>query len=315
MVYRYTPRDIAALMITTLLWASSFPLIKLGLEYFPPIMMGGLRYFIGSLPIVIFLVLRKGTFEETKKLFRNYWKFIIGVGVFMVTIPNITQNVGMLYTTASLATLIQSVGPVFVVILAIFLLNETPSLKKYFGAGVALTCSVLLVVQEGIELGNMTLYGNFLQLVTAISYALNGLIGKLAVNRITPIVLVGWSMFVGSIILFPISLATETQDWIPALNTEGISVLIFLAIGPALIATFLWYVVLQKQEVSKQILFIYLLPFFAIIFSYILLDEIINFITIILGVLTIIGVAIAQETNKRGKKGFFLERKGVNHEK
>ena len=299
MAYKYTPMDITALMTTTILWALSFPFIKLGLEYFPPIMMGGLRYFFGALPIVIILALRKGTYEETKMLFRNHWKFILGVGIFMVTIPNIAQNVGMQYTTASLSTLIQSVGPVFIVILAILFLKESATTRKIIGTIVALTCSILLVFHQGLDMGDLTLYGNILQFVTAISYAINGLIGKLAVDKITPIVLVGWSMFVGSIILFPISLATETQTWISTLSYDGLSILAFLALGPALLATFLWYVVLQKQEVSRQILFIYLLPFFAIIASYFMLDEVINEVTIILGVLTVVGVAIAQETNKR----------------
>ena len=100
-------RDLTFLMITTNLWALSFPFIKWALEVgYPPIMLGAIRYSLAALPLVIFLALKKEFMEETRTLFRSYWKYILGVGFFMVTVPNIAQNIGMQYTTASLSTLL-----------------------------------------------------------------------------------------------------------------------------------------------------------------------------------------------------------------
>lgn len=288
--------DIFALLLASLMWALSFPFIKLGLDYFPPIMLGALRYFFGALPIIVFLVLQKDFLAETKELFSSHWKFIVIIGILMVTIPNIAQNIGMQYTTASLSTLIQSVGPVFTIMLAIYFLKESATINKIAGAVLAFTCSILLVFHHGLEFNghNLILFGNILQLITAISYGVNAIFSKIAVAKVSPLVLVGWSMFFGSLILFPISFVSESQTWISSMNLQALWVLGFLAIFPAFIATFLWYWVLQKHEISKQVLFIYLLPFFAIIFSYILLGEVITFIVIFLGTLTVVGVAIAQ---------------------
>ena len=298
---KLTVVDIYALLLATLMWAISFPFIKLGLDYFPPVMMGGLRYFIGSLPIIVFLMLHKDFMSETKVLFKEQWKFIIAIGIFMVTVPNICQNIGMQYTTASLSTLIQTVGPVFTIVLAMIILKEGAAINKILGTIIAFVCTILLVFNQGVDFSgnNMVLYGNILQLVTAISYGINALFSKIAVSRISPLVIVGWSMFFGSIVLFPISFAFESQSWINSLNIQALWVLAFLAIFPAFIATFLWYWVLQKHELSKQVLFIYLLPFFAIVFSYILLGETMTPLALFLGVLIIVGVAIAQ------KKDFF----------
>ncbi|UCH89555.1 MAG: DMT family transporter [Thermoplasmata archaeon] len=289
--------DTYALLLASIMWALSFPFIKLGLEYYPPIMMGALRYFFGALPLILFFILRKDSLEDTKKLFKSHWKFIFAIGIFMVTIPNIAQNIGMQYTTASLSTLIQTVGPVFTVILAIILLKESAAAYKILGTILALTCTIILIFHQGVDFGgnNLVLIGNILQFITAISYGINAIFSKVAVEKVQPFLLVGWSMFVGAVILVPISLLTESQNWTQSLNIQALWVMGFLVIFPATIATSLWYWVLQRYEISKQVLFIYLLPFIAIIFSYILLGEVVSFIAIILGILTILGVAIAQK--------------------
>jgi drug/metabolite transporter (DMT)-like permease len=61
-----------------------------------------------------------------------------------------------------------------------------------------------------------------------------------------------------------------------------------------MLATFLWYVVLRGHEVSKQVLFTYLIPIFASIFAYFMLGEILTIITIILGILIFIGITLAE---------------------
>jgi drug/metabolite transporter (DMT)-like permease len=296
--------DTFALLLASIMWALSFPFIKLGLDYFPPVMLGALRYLIGALPIIVFLMLKSDSLTETKILFKVHWKFIFAIGIFMVTIPNITQNVGMQYTTASLSTLIQSVGPVVAITLAIVLLKESVTKYKIIGTVLALGCSVLLIIHQGVDFSNNNLMfiGNVLQFVTAVSYGINSIFSKVAVDKVAPFVLVGWSMFLGSLFLFPVSLAFESQDWVGTINLQALWVLAFLAIFPASIATALWYWVLKRHELSKQVLFIYLLPFIAIIFSYILLDEVIGPVAIFLGILTIAGVAIAQKKSNNNPK-------------
>jgi drug/metabolite transporter (DMT)-like permease len=61
-----------------------------------------------------------------------------------------------------------------------------------------------------------------------------------------------------------------------------------------MIATFLWYVVLQAHEVSKQVLFTYLIPIFAAVFAFLMLGEVLTPVTMLLGAMIILGIALAE---------------------
>ena len=110
-------------------------------------------------------------------------------------------------------------------------------------------------------------------------------------------------MFFGSIILIPLSpLFGEPIDWPLHLSSDGWLYLFLLTLFPCMIATFLWYVVLQTHEVSKQVLFSYLIPVFAVIFAFLMLGEILTPGTIFLGALIILGIALAEINLKNHNK-------------
>ncbi len=301
-----TPLSVTLLIISVSFWGLAFPIIKITLDYVPPLVIGYFRYFIASLPFIFFILIFHNKNEIKKELVQN-WKILIGLGITMVTIPNITQNIGLLFTTSSIAALIGTVAPVFTVIIAIIFLKESKELRKIIGLIIAISSSILLVVYTGLEITEATLYGNLLMFITSVTYGVSGIFSKIALNRLKPVYVTGFGMLFGSIILMPISiLFQEPVDWAFTLSMNGWWLLLILTLFPCLIATFLWYVVLETYEVSKQVLFTYLIPVFAAIFAFLLIGEILNIITIFLGVLIIIGITIAEGGLMKNKEKFEL---------
>jgi drug/metabolite transporter (DMT)-like permease len=292
--------------MAVVMWGLSFPALKIALEYWPPIMLGALRYFLGSLPILIFLAY-KDELKNSINFSKEDWKYIAGLGIFMVTIPNITQNYGLLYTTASLTSIIQSIGPVLTVILAVFILREALTIYKILGTTLAFICSILLVYESGISIENASIYGNVLIFICGLSYGVSGLIGKMALDTIKPLALVGFSMLIGSVVLIPMSLVMEPLNWVSEQNNLSILILIALAIFPCFLATLFWYIALEHIPVSKQVVYVYLVPIIASVFSIIYLDEKLTELAILLGALTIGGVAVAQYEAKKVKNANTLE--------
>ena len=286
------------IIIACIIWALTFPAIKIELDYIPPIILGAVRYFIGSLPILAFLAY-KHELKDSFIFFRTHWKYIVALGIFMVTIPNMSQNIGMQYTTASLSAIIQSIGPVITIILAVVFLREKMNRYRVLGIGMALVCSILLIYEGGVSVEEVKIIGNVLVFISAVSYGINGVIGKMALKTHTPLVLVGYSMLVGAIILFPISFMFEDQGWVYDQTNLSITLLLALAFFPCSIATLMWFVALKSLPLSKQVIYVFLIPIVATIFSVLVLDETLTMIAILLGALTIIGVAIAQYERKR----------------
>lgn len=289
-----TATSIFLLIFTVMFWGLAFPLIKLTLKFVPPLVIGYFRYFFASLPFVFYALIkydRKQVFNDLK----NNWPVLLALGVTVVTIPNITQNIGLLYTTSSIAALITQAAPVFTVIIAILILHESSYWQKIVGLIIALSSSILMVVYTGLEVSNATFFGNVLIFITAISYGISGIFSKLALKTLSPIYVTGFGMFIGSIILMPLSpIFNEPLDWALHLPIEGWIYLLILTLFPCMIATFLWYVVLQGHEVSKQVLFTYLIPLFAAVFAYFMLGEVLSPVTILLGGLILIGITLAE---------------------
>jgi drug/metabolite transporter (DMT)-like permease len=278
-----TVTSISLLLITVLFWGLAFPLIKMTLDFVPPLVIGYFRYFFSSLPFVCYILIKYDRSRIIADL-KDGWQILIVLGITVVTIPNIAQNIGLLYTTSSIAALISTVAPVFTVIIAMLFLHESREMKKIIGLLIALTSSIFMIIYTGLEISNATLFGNILIFITSASYGISAIFSKIALKSFNPIIVTGFGMFFGAIILIPLSIIfNEPLDWFLHTESTGWWYLIILTFLPCMIATFLWYVVLQGHEVSKQILFTYLIPLFASIFAYILLDEILRPITIFLG--------------------------------
>ncbi len=295
-------RNHVLLILASIIWGATFPAIKVMLDYIPPIILGGIRYLIGAIPILIILAYQK-ELKNSWNFFRHNWKYIVAVGIFMVTIPNFTQNIGMQYTTASLSSIIQSVGPIVVIILAVMFLREKLTLYRVVGTAMALIASVLLIWGGGVSFSDTMIFGNILIFISAVSYGINGAISKAALKTHTPLVLVGYSMLVGAIILFPLSFAfNERVDWVFNQNLLSISLLLALAIFPCFIATLIWFIALKSLPVSKQVVYVYLIPIVAVAISIVFLNEELTLLTAVLGAVTVAGVAVAQYENNN-KKG------------
>ena len=285
---------VSLLIISVLFWGLAFPIIKITLDYVPPLVIGYFRYFFASLPFVAFIFFKYEKSDIKNELHKN-WKLFAALGITMVTIPNMAQNIGLLYTTSSIAALIGTVAPIFTVIIAIIVLKESSTWQKVLGFIIAITASVLMVVYTGIEVSDATLFGNVLIFITSVSYGISGIFSKIALMKTSPYYVTGFGMLFGSIILIPISvLFNEPLDWFVGLSMTGWLLLILLTLLPCMIATFFWYLVLRTYEVSKQVMFTYLIPIFATVFAYLLLGETLSLITILLGILIIIGITLAE---------------------
>lgn len=273
------------------MWATSFPLIKVGLDYAPPVTFSAVRYLIAALFMTLVLTYRKGLAEMMKEYLED-WKTLTLLGLVGIALPNALLNIGLQFTTASLSSIIQASGPVWTVIVAVPLLKESLGVDKIAGMVIAMAATVLLVTEGGIDINNSTFLGNVLILGTAICYAFSGVITKVALRKHHPIETTGWSLITGSLIL----LALAPIDWGEgvALNSDFLIILVFLGLFPGALAFLLYNYVLVKSEVSTLSLFLYLIPVFATIISIVFLGESITVMTVILGSMIIFGVAVAQ---------------------
>ena len=273
------------------MWAASFALIKIGLEFLPPLGFAAFRYAIAAAFMIFVLFMRKSPSEAMRE-FTSDWKILTVIGIVGLALPNALLNIGLQYTTASVSSMIQASGPVLTLVFAVILLNEGMGGDKIVGSIIAILGTFLLIAQNGLDLSDSTFVGNVIVFFSAVCYSISGVVTKVALKKHHPVDLVGWMLIVGSISLLlvaPLEVGATYQ-----FNTEVLVILFLLAIFPGCLAFLLYNTVLRSKEVSQLAVFIYLVPVFATIISYLTLKEVVPLQTILLAGVVIIGVAIAQ---------------------
>ena len=279
------------------MWSFSFPLIKIVLDNgVPPVTLAAMRAIV-FIPILIFLLIKQGS--KYIPVSKEDWLIYLSIGLFTIILPGILQNTGMMYTTASVSSIIQTSGPIFTIIFAIVILNESADKKKIVGSICALIGTIFLVISldNNINLFDSSVYGNFLILLSGVSYAISSIITKKGLERKNPLQILGFSSLVGFIVLSVISSFERPLDVIINLSIETWFAIFLLVIFPSFIALLFWYEAMINEDISRLVIYVYLMPVFAVIFSYILIGEIISIQTLLFAVLIIVGVALAQKNS------------------
>ena len=72
---------IAQAFFVTILWSSSWPIIKFGLEEIPALLFAGLRYIIASCILLAFVLFSKKYRLEIKNLSLGWWLRLVLYGL------------------------------------------------------------------------------------------------------------------------------------------------------------------------------------------------------------------------------------------
>lgn len=287
----YSPKALASVLTCVFLWAISFPLLRVGLQFFPPVTMAFLRYGLTALPVLVYLHLKYGMRQSLRDLASDF-HLLLGLAAFSVAIPNITQNMGLWRNeSSSLTAILQASSPAFSVLLAFLILREGVGWKKVAGITLAIFATFLLAAGD-LDFQGSTFEGNLLVLASSVSYGFAGIFAKNLLSRRPPGIVVSWSFLLGALLILP---AVPLDAGLPLrLAPEGWAILLFLAFLPGFLASFLFYWVLQGQDLSRLVFFVYLIPVMAAIPSVLFLGETVTTQMAVLGLLIILGVAIAQ---------------------
>ena len=101
------------LIILSVIWGSSFILIKKSLDYFTPLEVGSLRI------IFAFIVLLPFALTRSKNISLNKWKIFAFTGLVSNLIPAILFALAQTKIDSSLTGILNALTPLFTVIIAV----------------------------------------------------------------------------------------------------------------------------------------------------------------------------------------------------
>lgn len=176
----------------SLIWGSSFILMKRGMEVYTSDEVAALRILIA------FLFLSPLIFRHVKKPLLKYWPAFLGMGMLGNFIPAFLFTKAETGISSSLAGMLNSLTPLFTLLLGVVLFRAKTQLVNAAGILIGFLGAVgLLTVGKSSDMGNNLFFG-FYVVAATVCYALSVNIIKRFLNDVNPVGATVWAMlFIG----------------------------------------------------------------------------------------------------------------------
>ena len=113
-------------LLVTVLWSSSWVIIKFGLEDLPPLTFAGLRYVLAFLCLLPF-ALRPAHVASLRGLSLQQWGRLLALGLLLYTVTQGAQFLGLATLPSVTMSLLLNFTPIVVALAGILFLAERPT--------------------------------------------------------------------------------------------------------------------------------------------------------------------------------------------
>ena len=277
------------LTFAAVFWGGTFIAGKLISHNIDPFSAAFIRFFIASF-FLIFLTIKIEGHLPRLAPDKIFIVFLLGLtGIFSY---NLLFFSGLNYIQANQASLIIAGNPIFISLCSVIFFKETLSPMKIIGLCLSVT-GALIVISNGNLLNILTLgigKGELLIFGCVASWVAYSIIGKKAMNDLSPIVSVCYSSIAGTLLLFFPALFKGVFLNMASYKPVEWASLFYLGFFGTVLG-FLWYYEgIKKIGPTKAGIFINFVPVSAIVLSFFILKEPLTFSLIIGAIFVITGV-------------------------
>ncbi len=284
------------LIATLTSWGSLYVASKYVLEIVPSFVLLFLRYFIAVL--ILFYVYRKYPKAEIEK--KDY-KYILLIGFIGYFFAIGFQLLGTHYCSASMASLITSMNPAMIILLAIPILHEKITLKKAIAVGITLIGTAVIIGDLGT--GN-TVPGVVFSFISMTAWSLTSVIVRFSCQKYDAVSVTIYGMTIGMIFALPAALIEMNMTGFELSKITPVVAVWILYIGVVCTAGGLlfWNKALEALDAATCSLFYPIQPLTSAFLGIMILGEEIN-LNYIIGSVLIIGGILYAVSHERKEEG------------
>ncbi|MFW9954312.1 MAG: DMT family transporter [Candidatus Thorarchaeota archaeon] len=285
-----------AILLVTILWASSLILAKIVFTEMTPIIFVALRYSIAA-PFLVLLVIASRERSRRLRNIRTDWRVLALAGITGPFLSQVLQYIGLSMTSASETLLLINMSPVFAVILAAPLINERITIDKVGGLLLAtLGGSLIVIGGRSLDFGlePIRILGDVIIILSTFLFAVNGIAGKVAIRAVDSVSVTAASTLIAVPFIWISAAMLEDLTILAQLSVEAWIIVLWVGFVNSVIAFILYYESMKYIEASRVQIALNLISVWGVMMSVLVLSEAITILQIFGGTLTIIGVIIAQ---------------------
>jgi len=268
------------LTITTSAWGSLYVVSKFILDQVPIFTLLFLRYLLAGIVLLVVLIKRK-----PQKIARQDYKYIFIIGVFGYFLSVGAQLIGTKLANASLASLINAMNPISIIIFARLILKEKLTLNKVVAVIAAVTGTYIII---GGASGGGKMLGIILSIISVLIWSLTTVVARRINQKYDSLTITTYSFFIATVCSFPTALYEFATVDIKIFEPHLIYSILYIGIICTALTNLLWNKSLSMIDAGNCSLFYPIQPLVATLLGWLLLGESVD-ISFVAGAVLIIG--------------------------
>ena len=278
-------------LVFVIIWSSAFTSARIIVLYSSPLAALSIRFFISGL-IGVFIALALG---QSFKLTKPQWRATFVFGLCQNALYLGLNFVAMQSIEASLASIIASTMPLMVAFAGWVFVSERLSRSGIIGLVLGFVGVVIIMwarLNQGVDI-----FGLVLCILGALALTVATLTLKDASSGGNIMMIVGLQMLVGSAVLAIFCLLFENIHF--SLNTSFVLAFAYTTIFPGLVATVVWFKLVNHIGAVKAATYHFLNPFFGVLIAWLFLNESISYMDGLGVVVITVGIYLVQNSKRK----------------
>lgn len=281
---------LAMLVVTMVVWGSTFVITKAAAKDIAPMMLATLRFLTAAIVLLPYAWL-KGNWRSLPKPMS--WGALLGMALTGIATFTIGFNFALVYGSASQGALIYALLPAAVAVAAVVFLKERMSRRRI--AGITLSIVGVGLVALGSESNSdspQPLLGAAWMIGAVVSWAAYTVFAKRLADADQSVTIALVSVF-GTLMLAPLAVIELSQTPWQAPSTQAWVSVIFLGVAASALAYIAYGYALRELEASLVGAFINLDPLVGVLTAVLFLGETLHAGQMLGGAIALAGMWLA----------------------
>jgi drug/metabolite transporter (DMT)-like permease len=260
-------------VIAVLFWASAI-VVGRGIHEIVPAV--GLTFWRSTLAAVILLPFAWRHMRTDAVMFRRRWKLLALMSAALWTVGSTAMFLGLHFTTAVNAGLVNATEPVVIVLIAWALYRDRVTPRQALGIAISFCGVAVLMVsgQDGQALAPRT--GDLLVLLAVCSWSLYVVLFHRIGHELHPMTLLFALMFFAAIQLLPLYLLETALVQPVVFDAATVWSILYLSVVASILAVLCWNRAILGMGHSRTGLFVHLMPVFTVLLAMMFLGEVLH---------------------------------------
>ena len=273
-------RHLWQLVAINAIWGLNIVAVKLSADRFPPVFLSFLRFLIVGLVVWPWLRIRRGEMR---------WLLTAATCSGGLQFALMYSGVALSGSMSSVA-LASQLGIPFATLLSVGFLGERIHWRRWLGIAMSFAGVAIIGVSPAV----FHTWSGLLLIVVAAFIGAVGLVAIKRVHELEPIELQAWLAWGSVPILLPLSLAFEDGQLasLGAAGAVGWGALAYSAVLASLVAHTAYFAMIRRYPVTSVAPVTVLTPLFSVLFSVLLLGDVLDARMALGGLLTLTGVTV-----------------------